>query len=137
MARKHVVAKVSDFDGTDRKLVEVRGRPIVIFRLGEEWFGMSNRCPHQGGSLCHGTLISYVESDAPGTFTMSRKGEILRCPWHGWEFDIRTGESCARPAKFRSRQVGVSVVTSEEAETVGNLEKFDVSREGEYVVVEM
>jgi len=137
MAQKHVVARVSDFEGTDRKLVEVKGRPVVIFKLGEDWFGMLNRCPHQGGSLCAGKLISWVESDAPGEFRMSREGEILRCPWHGWEFDIRTGENCARPGKYRSRQFGVSVVTKEEAEEVGNLEKFDVSQEGDFVVVEM
>lgn len=137
MGERHVVAKVADFEGTDRKLVEVKGRPIVIFRLGEEWFGMLNRCPHQGGSLCAGHLISLVESDRPGDIRMSRKGEILRCPWHGWEFDIRTGESMARPGRIRSRPVGVTVVTAEEAGTVGPLEKYDVSRDGDYVVVEL
>lgn len=134
---RHVVARVSDFDGTDRKLVEVKGRPIVIFRKGEEWFGMLNQCPHQGGSLCAGSLISWVESDGPGDYRMSREGEIVRCPWHGWEFDMRTGEACARPRKYRARPVGVSVVAADEAETVGNLELYDVSREGDLVVVEL
>ncbi|OWU85671.1 hypothetical protein ATO6_01710 [Oceanicola sp. 22II-s10i] len=135
--QKHVVAKVSDFEGTDRKLVEVKGRPIVIFKKGDEWFGMLDRCPHQGGSLCSGSLISWVESSGPGDYRMSRKDEIVRCPWHGWEFDIRTGVACARPTKYRARPVGVSVVKSEETETVGNLELYDVSREGDLVVVEL
>ena len=137
MPQRHVVARVSDFTGTDRKLVEVRGRPVVIFRLGEEWFGMSDRCPHQGGSLCAGILISMVAAERPGVVEMTRRGEILRCPWHGWEFDIRTGKSCARPDRIRSRPVGVSVVARDEAETVGDLEKFDVSQDGDFVVVEM
>ena len=136
MAR-HVVASVEEFDKTDRKLVQVKGRPIVVFRLGEEWFAMSNRCPHMGGSLCEGQLISLVEAERPGEVTMSREGEILRCPWHGWEFDIRTGQSRARPAAFRSRQHPVSVVSGTEAESVGNLETFEVRRDGRYVVVEI
>ncbi|MDF1856180.1 Rieske (2Fe-2S) protein [Pseudooceanicola sp.] len=137
MAEKHVVAKVADFADTDRKLVEVKGRPIVIFKLGEEWFGMLNRCPHQGGSLCAGHLISQVDSDRPGDYRLSRRGEILRCPWHGWEFDIRTGEACARPGKFRARPVGVSVLSADDTETVGDLELYDVSTEADLVVVEL
>ena len=96
MGQRHVVARVSDFDGTDRKRVEVKGRGIVIFRLGEEWFGMTDRCPHMGGSLCQGHLISLVEADRPGEIRVSRENEIIRCPWHGWEFDIRTGQSRVR-----------------------------------------
>ncbi len=137
MTQRHVVARVSDFDGTDRKLVEVRGRPVVIFKLGEEWFGMSNMCPHQGGPLCEGHLISLTESDRAGDVRLSRRGEILRCPWHGWEFDIRTGKSSARPARYRSRPFDVSVVTADEVETVGDLEKYDVTLDGDLVVIDL
>ena len=68
-----------------------------------EFFGIFNVCPHQGGSLCEGALMGLTMSDEPGTYTLTRKGEMLRCPWHGWEFDVRTGQSWCDPDKIRTR----------------------------------
>src|SRR3954465_11928726 len=53
MAR-HVVAAVDDVPPGGRKLVQVNGRAIVVFNLDGEFFALNNRCPHRGGSLCHG-----------------------------------------------------------------------------------
>src|SRR5579871_973665 len=89
---KHVVATVSEIKPGGRKLVEVKGRAIVLFNLSGEFFALSNRCPHQGGSLSQGILTCLVESAEPGDYRTSRQGEIIRCPWHQWEYDIRTGK---------------------------------------------
>ncbi len=135
---KHVVAKVSEVPPGGRKLVTVRGRPIAIFNLKGEFFGLLNRCPHQGGSLCDGLLTGLIESDEPGTYRYSRAGEIIRCPWHGWEFDIRTGQSWCDPEKIQVRNYPVEVAPGQRvvqgpyiAETV------PVSVEEEYVVVDV
>ena len=93
---KHVVATVAEIPPGNRKLVTVRGRSIAVFNLGGEFFGLFNRCPHQGGPMCEGILTGLIEFDEPGHYRYSRKGEILRCPWHGWEFDVRTGQSVLR-----------------------------------------
>ncbi|MBS0561524.1 MAG: Rieske 2Fe-2S domain-containing protein [Proteobacteria bacterium] len=134
---KHVVAAVADIPPGSRRLVTVRGRPIAIFNIGGEFFGLFNRCPHQGGSLCDGILTGLVESDEPGQYRTSREGEIIRCPWHGWEFDIRTGQSWCDPAHTRARAYPVEVAHGESlvqgpyvAETV------PVTVEQDYVVVE-
>ncbi|MGA9864931.1 MAG: Rieske (2Fe-2S) protein, partial [Acetobacteraceae bacterium] len=100
---KHVVAKVSEVPPGGRKLVTVRGRPIAIFNLAGTFFGLLNRCPHQGGPLCDGLLTGLIEADEPGEYRYSRPGEIIRCPWHGWEFDIRTGQSWCDPSKVQVR----------------------------------
>ena len=92
-----------------RKLVEVAGRSIGVFNLGGEFFALRNSCPHQGGPLCTGRTSGFVTSPTPGVYEYSRKGEILRCPWHGWEFDIRTGQSWFDPAKIRVRRYEVTV----------------------------
>jgi len=137
---KYVVASVEEIPPGGRKLVEVRGRPIVIFNLQGEYFGMLDRCPHQGGSLCEGHLVGLVEAGAePGEYKYSRPNEIVRCPWHGWEFDIRTGESRCEPDKIRSTQYPVEIETGEEV-TDGPAyvaETFDVTVEEKYVVVEV
>ncbi|UFN47517.1 Rieske (2Fe-2S) protein [Roseomonas sp. OT10] len=110
MAR-HPVAPASALPPGGRLLVEAAGKKIVLFNLRGELFGLLNRCPHQGGELCQGTAIGLVEADParPGAMRYTREGEILRCPWHGWEFDIRTGLSRAEPGKLRTRTYPVGV----------------------------
>ena len=88
---RHVVAPTREIPPGSRKLFTIKGRPIAIFNLNGDFYGMFNRCPHQGGSLCEGAVTGLVESTAAGRYSYSRRGEIIRCPWHGWEFDIRTG----------------------------------------------
>jgi nitrite reductase/ring-hydroxylating ferredoxin subunit len=134
---KHVVAKVSEIPPGNRKLVTVRGRSIAVFNLDGEFFGLFNRCPHQGGPMCEGILTGLIESDEPGQYKYSRKGEIIRCPWHSWEFDIRTGQSWCDPGKVKTRRYQVSV--EQGAKLVDGpykAETFPVSIENDYVVVE-
>ncbi|WP_262299566.1 Rieske (2Fe-2S) protein [Microvirga sesbaniae] len=134
---KHVVAPVTEFlDGTHR-LVHINGRTIAVFNIDGEFFGIANACPHQGGSLCDGHLGSLVTSDSPGQYRLERKGEILRCPWHGWEFDIRSGQSWCDPKRIRTRSYQVDV--KEGFELVKGpyvADTFTVSVEDRYVVIE-
>ncbi|MPZ59282.1 MAG: Rieske 2Fe-2S domain-containing protein [Rhizobiales bacterium] len=135
---KHVVAAVAEITPGGRKLVDVKGRPIVVFNLGGEFFALSNRCPHRGGSLCHGKLVGLVESSTPGEYRYSRRGEIIRCPWHSWEFDIRTGKSWCDPARLRIRHYPVSVEAGAQlVEGPYVAETFPVTVEDDYVVVEI
>ena len=99
MAR-HVVAAVDELPPGTRKFLEIDGRPIAVFNIKGEYFGLLNRCPHQGASLCEGPLIGLAQSSTPGEIEYTKLGEIIRCPWHGWEFDIRTGQSYCDPAAF-------------------------------------
>lgn len=114
---RHIVGTVAELPPGSRKIVEVAGRSIGVFNVGGEFFALRNSCPHQGGPLCVGHLTGFVTSPAPGTYEYSRAGEILRCPWHGWEFDIRTGRSWFDPAKVRVRLYEVSVAYPDTAPT--------------------
>ena len=135
---KHVIASVRDFPADTRRLVEVRGRQIAVFNIKGEFFALANRCPHQGGSLCEGRLTGLIESSEPGKYRYSRRGEIIRCPWHGWEFDVRTGKSWCEPSKVQARQFAVSVAPgSALVEGPYVAETFHVSVEDDYVVVEV
>jgi nitrite reductase/ring-hydroxylating ferredoxin subunit len=134
---KHVVAALRDLPSGSRTRVIVKGRPIAIFNIGGELFGLLDRCPHQGGSLCEGRLIGLVESTGPGEYSYSREGEILRCPWHGWEFDVRTGLSRCEPGRIRTKAYEVAIEPgSELIDGPYVAETFSVTVEDEYVVVE-
>jgi 3-phenylpropionate/trans-cinnamate dioxygenase ferredoxin subunit len=133
----HVVASVDEIPPGTRKLVEVNSRAIVVFNLDGAFFALSNRCPHRGGSLAHGIQTAVVESRVPGEYLCSRPGEMVKCPWHGWEFDIRTGKSWCDPSRLRIRQYKVEVKPGAElAEGPYVAESFPVRVENNYVVVE-
>ena len=103
-----------------------------------EFFGLLNRCPHQGAALCEGPLIGLAQSRNPGEIEYTRPGEIIRCPWHGWEFDIRTGQSWCEPKRFRTRAYDVSIeagTTLVKGPYVA--ETIPVRVESNYVVVEL
>ena len=144
---KHRVAKVGEIPPGGRKIVEVAGRSIGVFNISGEFFALRNQCPHAGGPLCEGVLSGFLRSDAPGEYDYVRRGEILRCPWHQWEFDVRTGQSWFDPVKTRVRRYETSIEPSsadeEEFAAVGlekgpyTAETYDVSLEEQYVVLKM
>ena len=135
---KHVVAPAVDIPPGTRKLVTIKGRPIAIFNIDGEYFGLLNRCPHQGGSLFHGMLTGLLESAEPGKYEYSRKGEILRCPWHGWEFDVRTGQSYCEPERIQAKCYAVDVEPGARVvEGPYVAETIPVTIEEDYVVVQV
>jgi nitrite reductase/ring-hydroxylating ferredoxin subunit len=134
---KHVIAPLRDFPAGSRRLVDVKGRAIVVFNVNGEFFALANRCPHQGGSLVQGHLVGLIEASEPGCYRYSRRGEIIRCPWHGWEFDLRTGKSWCEPDRVRARQFAVSIAAGAKlVEGPYVAETFPVRIEDDYVVLE-
>ena len=112
--RRHVVATADEIAPGERKIVTVAGRSIGIFNVGGKFFALRNRCPHQGGALCRGQLWGVLRSEAPGEFQYDPSREILACPWHGWEFHIRTGQSWCTPARLRVRRYQVAQVSADQ-----------------------
>jgi 3-phenylpropionate/trans-cinnamate dioxygenase ferredoxin subunit len=106
---RHVVARVSDIPPGKRLIVEVAGRSIGVFNVAGVFFAVKNSCPHQGGPLCLGRTVGLATAGRPGEIAYTREGEILRCPWHGWEFDLATGRSIFEPARTRVKSNPVEV----------------------------
>ncbi len=135
---RHVVARVDEIPTGASKIVTVKGREIGIFNVANAFYGLINRCPHQGAPLCTGAIVSRLVSPTPGDYRLTRPGEMIRCPWHCWEFDIRTGQSLCDPNSIQARAFDVK------AEPGKNLvegpfvaEAVQVSVEDTYVVVTM
>lgn len=107
--QRYVVARAADIPPGERLIVEVGGREIGIFNTDGELSAMLNRCPHLGGPLCEGPILDLVLSDGPGDMRIDRSRPMLTCPWHAWEFDVRTGQSYVDPRRMRARQYKVGV----------------------------
>lgn len=136
MADRHVVATVDEIAPGTCKIVTVNGREIGVFHVNGEFFALINRCPHQGAALCRGAIVHKLVSPSPGNYSLAHDQPMLRCPWHCWEFDLRTGQSWCDPDSIRARTYDVKVEPGEtlakgpfEAETVL------VSVEQNYVVL--
>ncbi|HLK94272.1 MAG TPA: Rieske 2Fe-2S domain-containing protein [Nocardioidaceae bacterium] len=106
---EHPVGTVEEIRGEGRRLVEVAGRPVAVLAVGERFFAVHDRCPHRGASLCEGTVGGTFIASAPQEFVYGRHDRVLRCPWHGWEFDLDTGRSLMTPTRVGIRTYPVSV----------------------------
>ena len=106
---KYIVASSSEILPGERKIVLVAGRSLGIFNIGGRFFALLNSCPHQGAPLCSGKLTGLLTAKTPGQYTYTRRGEIIRCPWHGWEFDVVTGKSFVNPLRIRTRRFRVMI----------------------------
>lgn len=88
----HYVAEEAEFEEADRIISDIEGREVAVFRIDGEYYALANYCVHQGGPLCEGSVSGTLTSDDDFELEYSRDDEIVSCPWHGWEFDIKTGE---------------------------------------------
>ncbi len=144
---KHIIGTVDEIPPGERKLVTIEGREIGVFNVRGEFYALRNRCPHQGGALCKGRVSGFVMAKVPGEYEYTRKGEILRCPWHGWEYDIKTGQSWVDPSSVRVRSYEVEIAQGAEIEGEGDMaglvkgpyvaETYEVTVEETYLVVDI
>jgi nitrite reductase/ring-hydroxylating ferredoxin subunit len=107
MAR-HVICPADEIRDGEKRIVDAEGLSIGIFNLQGEYYALNNACPHQLAPLCEGRVTGTTSSDAVGEYNWTKEGEIIRCPWHNWEFDIKTGESVFNP-HVRTRTYEVDV----------------------------
>ncbi len=63
---------------------------IALFQIEGELYAINHVCPHQGGPLADGIMVD---------------DKVVACPWHGWEFDITTGESPSHEANVDTYKV--------------------------------
>jgi nitrite reductase/ring-hydroxylating ferredoxin subunit len=105
-----VVALSEDVLEGGRVVVDVEGVEVGIFRLEGRLFAWENRCAHAGGPVCQGTLMRRVVErldDGRRSLGDDFGSELhIVCPWHGYEYNVRTGEHPADPrARLRRFEV--------------------------------
>ena len=71
------VGEIRQFREGRGRSVKIGGTTIAVFRRGDRFYAFGDRCVHMGASLADGTLV----------------GETVQCSWHGWQYDLKTGQS--------------------------------------------
>lgn len=122
---KHIIGTIEEFEEGEGTRVEVEGIPIAVFNLNGEFFGIADNCPHKNLPLHKAGHDRYLSSDidpedAPAGIKGKLDGEkcTVQCPWHQWEWDLKTGENL-RP------------------ETRDRVPTYQVEVDGENVVLEL
>jgi nitrite reductase (NADH) small subunit len=88
-----LVCRVEELPPGGSHIVDIGKFGVAVYNVKGELYALNNRCPHEGAQLGLGPVTGTVVSVGPHERSYCREGEIVRCPWHGWEFDIRTGET--------------------------------------------
>ena len=94
-AARHIVdaGRVEDLpEGSSRTIELSVGRELALYNINGEFYATENLCPHQGAPLAEGILCDHV----------------IECEWHGWQFDVRTGECLTVREKIETFEVVVS-----------------------------
>jgi 3-phenylpropionate/trans-cinnamate dioxygenase ferredoxin subunit len=110
----HDIGSLEELERAGRLVARVGGREVgaVLDRAANRPFGVRNRCPHHGAPLCFGSVRDRV-AGPPGRYELEGT-RVLRCPWHGWEFDLESGlcrdEPSMRAAVYPARVVGGRVL---------------------------
>ncbi len=111
---RYVVALAAELPPGQRKIVTINRREIGVFNVQGEFYALRNLCPHRSGPLCSGRVRPLVVTAGVYQRGYEREGEILKCPWHQWEFDIKTGQALydekLRVKTYRVLQEGDDVV---------------------------
>ncbi|MCC2686476.1 MAG: 2Fe-2S ferredoxin [Paenibacillaceae bacterium] len=102
------VANAGDIPEGTNIIVDVKGLSIGVYNIGGEFFALLNRCPHEGAPLCKGKICGTTLPSGVYQYEYGRVGELVRCPWHGWEFEIRTGKAIF-DEKVRAKSYKVQV----------------------------
>lgn len=92
MTKRYKLFPKSELDPGERRFVSVRGTEIAVFNLGGSYFALENECPHQGGPVCDGETHTAIGNGHEERIVLDKERLILTCPWHGWSFEIATGD---------------------------------------------
>ncbi|VBA41056.1 Rieske (2Fe-2S) protein [Mycobacterium attenuatum] len=111
MLQRRLVCWIDELPPGTMKLVDTGKFGVGVYNVGGQLYAIANHCSHEGAPLCLGLIGGTNESvpAEPGRLRRVRDGQIVRCPWHNWEFDVTTGRNVADPRRrVRTYRVDVA-----------------------------
>lgn len=128
--QKYFVATKDEITEGSCKIVKVKNAEYGIYNVKGQYVAWRNACPHFGAPVCKGMITSTRLPSDVYEYKLGRENEIVRCPWHGWEFDLITGEHLVDPAtKLLRGQL------SDEPSGDEKLEKADLQIEANHLYI--
>jgi nitrite reductase/ring-hydroxylating ferredoxin subunit len=153
LVTKHVIGTAASVPPGSRRTVEIGRRAIVIFNVDGTLYALRDRCPHQGACLSGGALVGgAVSASQPGEYEFDASRKYIRCPWHGWEYELATGQSYFDPGRNRVRSYDVRAESGKDLLDSGgeeqeagatrtpgpySAETVPVTVDGDYIVLEL
>ncbi len=116
---KQVLCRKDELAPGEIRKAQLGPIPVVVIRARDgNLYALTAKCLHQGGPLESGVLYEHMTpANEVGEYVPDEGCEVLKCPWHGYEYDIRTGCVVADPTR--------------------RLQQFSVREEGDDIVVEL
>ena len=105
----HRVAALADVPTDGGLLVTVNHLEIGLYRVGTQIRAWRNVCPHMAAPVCLGVVTGTRLPSEVYRYELGLDGQVLQCPWHGWEFDLLTGCHLAAGSSARLRGFPVEV----------------------------
>jgi nitrite reductase (NADH) small subunit len=85
------IGDAGEFEEGKLRIVEAAGRSIGVMRWKGEFLAARNRCPHMHAPICEGRVSPAMIGSSVGQVALDPDRPVIGCPWHGWQFDLRTG----------------------------------------------
>lgn len=92
-----VLCSAEELQEGERRLFEVDGVEIGLIRAEGTCYAFRNSCPHQGVPMLYGSVVGTMLPSEPQEYVYGLHNEIIRCPLHGWEFNLKTGKALFSP----------------------------------------
>lgn len=105
---KHFAGTVKELKEQGRMIVQVKKLEVGIFNVSNHYYAWVNVCPHAAAPICEGVICGTRLPSLVYDYKYGKEQEVIRCPWHGWEFDLQTGKHLAEE-KVKLREVEVEV----------------------------
>jgi nitrite reductase (NADH) small subunit len=110
---EYMAGNVGDYADGDRKVVVCGEFEVGVFRIGSDFYAWHNRCAHRAGPICQGRIMKRVleptaEDKTVRTQEYDEAESHIVCPWHGYEFSIKTGFNQGS-SRFRLRKADLSI----------------------------
>lgn len=89
---KQVICDATELARGQMRAAKLGPIPIVVIRTDDgQLYGLLNKCLHMGGELAKGKILVAQNGRECGHYEEEKGRFIVKCPWHGYEYDVKTG----------------------------------------------
>jgi nitrite reductase/ring-hydroxylating ferredoxin subunit len=100
---KYYVAEAAELREKQKLVVRVNGMEVGLFHVHGNFYAWRNVCPHAGAPVCLGRVTGTTLPTPVYEYEYGKEQQVLRCPWHGWEFDLEDGKHLAQGSQVKLR----------------------------------